>query len=114
MEAPPPILPKNRVRDAATFEVIGIDFAGPLFLTDGCKDYVCLFTCAIYRAVHLKLISTLLTEGFLEALRRFISRRGRLSVIYSDNGRNFVGASNLLKGINRKKISQYSAIHEIE
>ncbi|XP_018406270.1 PREDICTED: uncharacterized protein LOC108782486 [Cyphomyrmex costatus] len=114
MEAPPAVLPEDRVRDANTFEKTGIDFAGPLFLSDGHKAYICLFTCAVYRAIHIELVTTLSMEGFFEALRRFIARRGRPSIIYSDNGRNFVGASNLLKRINWKKIARYGAINKIE
>lgn len=114
MEAPPAILPENRVRDTSTFEITGIDFSGPLFLSEGHKAYICLFTCAIYRTVHLELVTTLSTEGFLEAFRRFIARRGRPSIVYSDNGRNFVGASNLLRGINWNKIAQFGAINEIQ
>lgn len=69
------------------------------FFAGGNKAYICLFTCAIYRVVHLELTTSLSTKGFLEALRRFIARRGSPSIIYSDNG-NFVGTSNLLRGIN--------------
>ena len=57
--------PEDRVR-AAAFEVIGIDYAGSLFLSGGQKAYICLFTCAIYRGVHLKLVTSLSTEEFLE------------------------------------------------
>ncbi|KMQ84824.1 integrase core domain protein [Lasius niger] len=112
--APPGLLPENRVRDAAAFEVTGVDYAGPLLLREGQKAYVCLFACAVYRAVHLELVTSLSTEEFLEAFRRFIARRGRPSVIYSDNATNFVGASNLLRRINWNKISQYCSINEIE
>lgn len=114
MEAPPIPLPENRVRDASVFEVTGLDYAGPVFLQDGSKAWICLFTCAIYRAIHLELVSSLSTTGFLEALRRFIARRGRPSVIYSDNGKNFVGAVNLLRNVNWKRISEYCTTNEVE
>lgn len=112
LEAPSTSLPENRVRDATSFEVTGIDYAGPLFLAKDRKAYICLFTCAVYRAVHLELVTSLSTEEFLEAFRRFIARRGRPSIVYSDNGKNFVGACNLL--INWKKISRYCSLNEIE
>lgn len=51
------------------------------------------------KAVHLELITSLSTEDFLLALKRFISRRGNPSVIYSDNGTNFVGARNQLNDL---------------
>ena len=78
--------------DAAVFEVIGIDLAGPLHLKYGSKAWICLFTCAIYRAVHLELLSSLSTVCFLESFRRFIARKGRPSIMFTDNGTNFVGA----------------------
>ncbi|GFW48438.1 integrase catalytic domain-containing protein [Trichonephila clavipes] len=52
-------LPADRVRDAGVFEVIGIDVAGPLFLKNGEKVWVVLYTCAVYRAVHLELVTAL-------------------------------------------------------
>ena len=114
MEAPFTPLPENRVREAAAFEVVGIDYADPLFLKEGCKAYICLFTCAVYRAVHLELVTSLSTEEFIEAFRRFIARRGRPSVVYSDNGRNFVGLANLLRKINWQKIQRYCSLSQIE
>ncbi|GBM67650.1 hypothetical protein AVEN_226020-1 [Araneus ventricosus] len=57
------------------------------------------FTCAVYRAVHLELVSSLSTESFMQALRRFWARRGRGSTLYTDNGTNFVGAANALKSL---------------
>ena len=69
--------------------------------------YICLFTCA----VHLELVTSLSTEEFLKAFRRFIACRGRSTVVY--NGKNFVGAKNLLQKINWRKISQYCVLNEI-
>ncbi|GFS99472.1 integrase catalytic domain-containing protein [Trichonephila clavipes] len=92
-------LPADRVRDAGVFEVIGIDLAGPLFLKNGEKVWVVLYTCAVYRAVHLELVTALSTNNFLLSLRRFIARRGRPSVVYTDNGINFRGAVREFKNL---------------
>lgn len=64
-----PPLPLDRVRDADVFEVSGMDFAGPLYLKNGEKAWICLFTCAIYRVVHLELVSSLSTPHFMQAFR---------------------------------------------
>ncbi|XP_076301772.1 uncharacterized protein LOC143219847, partial [Lasioglossum baleicum] len=48
------------------------------------------------KAVHIELATELSTDAFIRCLHRFISRRGRCNLIYSDNGKNFVGASNEL------------------
>ncbi len=44
----------------------------------------------------MELATDLSTDTFLAALRRFISRRGKCARLYSDNGRNFVGAKRAL------------------
>ena len=92
-ETPP--FPLNRVRDARIFEISGVDFASPIYFKGGGKGWICIFTCAVYRAVHLELVSELSTNKFIECLRRFIARRGRPEIIYFDNGTNFKGTSNL-------------------
>ena len=92
-------LPRDRVARAPPFTVTGVDFAGPIFAVD-CprqKLYVCLFTCAVTRAVHLELTSSLTQSEFLMALRRFAARRGLPTTIYSDNALTFRGADMLLQ-----------------
>ena len=71
--APTP-LPKLRVQETAPFAVTGEDFTGPLYVrSEGneTKCYICLFTCAVTRAVHLKVVSDLTEKSFLQAFRRF-------------------------------------------
>ena len=92
----PPPLPKDRVRGAIPFVTTGIDFAGPLYVKDELsqkKMYICLFTCACVRAVHLELIPDLSLESFVLGFRRFISSKGTPRTIYSDNAATFISAS---------------------
>ncbi|GFS98709.1 integrase catalytic domain-containing protein [Trichonephila clavipes] len=72
------------------------------------KCWIVLFTWAIYRAVHLELITSLSTDSFILAFRRFIARRGRPTTIYSDNGKNFVGTFNALNSIDWDKIQDFA------
>ncbi|KYN05838.1 hypothetical protein ALC62_03227 [Cyphomyrmex costatus] len=97
-------LPAVRIRPAAPFTNVGIDFCGPFFIKErkfrnrtSIKVYVCVFICMSIKAVHLEVVSDLTSEGFLAALRRFVARRGLPEHIYSDNGTNFKGANNQLK-----------------
>ena len=83
-----------------------MDYAGPLLLKLGStrkpvivKSYVCVFVSLSVRAVHLELVSDLTTDAFIACLRRFISRRGKPTLIWSDNGTNFVGAANELRAL---------------
>ncbi|XP_018301268.1 uncharacterized protein [Mycetomoellerius zeteki] len=49
------------------------------------------------KAVHLEIAFDLTTEGFLNTLKRFIARRGKLSNIFSDNATTFTSANKELK-----------------
>lgn len=102
------------MKEANIFEVIGIDYIGPLFLKNNQKAWICLFTCAVYRAIHLELTTSLTTEAFLQVLRRFIARRGKPSIVYTDNGTNFVETRNLLRKINWEKVKQFSTSQKID
>ena len=54
------------------------------------KRYEVMFTCMTIRAIHLEL-ADILTNFFI--LRRFISHRGNVKHISSDNGTNFTGTN---------------------
>ncbi|PFX13477.1 hypothetical protein AWC38_SpisGene22432 [Stylophora pistillata] len=91
-------LPEDRIKPAPPFTNVGLDFAGLLYLKDsGDKVYICLFTCAVTRAVHLELVCDMTAERFLLALRRMIARRGMCSIIWSDNAKNFKAAHKELR-----------------
>jgi hypothetical protein len=61
----------------------------------------------------LELVDTLSSEGVISALRKFIARRGRPSVIYSDNALGFVGAAKFLMAADTKKILDYAAVNKM-
>ena len=61
------------------------------------KVYVCLFTCAATRAIHLEIVNDLTEKTFLQAFRRFVSRKSVPKIVMSDNATTFVAASNSLK-----------------
>ena len=75
-------LPEDRIKPAPPFTNVGLDFVGPLFLKDsGEKAYICLFICAVTRAIYLELVSNMTVERFLLALRRIVARRGMRNII---------------------------------
>ena len=89
-------LPADHLQVAPAFSKVGVDFFGPLkvkHLRKQEKRYGCLFTCLVTRGVHLEVAHSLSTDSFIMSLRRFIARRGKPTVIYSDNGTNLVGAN---------------------
>ena len=61
------------------------------------KAYICVFVSFSAKAVHLELVSDLTTDAIIASLRRFISRRGKPSTIWSDHGTNFIGAAREIK-----------------
>ena len=86
-------LPEDRVTPSKPpFTYTGVDCFGPFEVRRGrtkVKRYGVIFTCLALRAVHIELASSLDTESFINALRRFIARRGQPEEMRSDNGGNF-------------------------
>lgn len=64
------------------------------------KAYLAVYACSLTHGVYLELLHSLETEEFMRCLKRFIARRGRQKVIYSDNGTTFKVAAELIKRIN--------------
>ncbi|UYV84373.1 hypothetical protein LAZ67_X001963 [Cordylochernes scorpioides] len=97
-------LPMHRIVKSNPFTKIGIDFAGQFLMKPNIKkskvklkSYVALFVCFCTKAIHIEIVSDLSSAAFLAAFKRFISRRGKPSDIFSDNGTNFRGANNILR-----------------
>lgn len=86
-------LPKERLTpEDPPFTSVGVDYFGPLYVKQGrsrVKRYGCVFTCLTTRSVHIEITSSLDTDSFINALRRFISLRENPTSVYSDNGTNF-------------------------
>ena len=61
------------------------------------KRYGVIFTCMASRVTHPETAKSLETDSFINALRRFFSRRGPTRQIRSDQGTSFVGAKRQLK-----------------
>ncbi|XP_049885986.1 uncharacterized protein LOC126380550 isoform X2 [Pectinophora gossypiella] len=123
-------LPAGRVTATSRpFEKVGVDFAGPIDVklsrvrrsVTG-KGYICVYVCFATKAVHLELASDLTTDTYLACLRRFVSRRGLPSEIYSDNASTFKGAQSQLTELyalqssrdHQGKVHDYSAQHGID
>ena len=92
----------------------GVDYFGPMFVKQKramVKRWGCLFTCMTVRAVHIELVSSLSADSFINALQRFISRRGKLWEITSNNGTNFVAADKELhhsiQNLNNLRVENY-------
>ncbi|XP_067055873.1 uncharacterized protein [Acropora muricata] len=93
-------LPEDRVEPAPPFTHCAVDYFGPWNIKEGRKElkrYGVLFTCLASRAVHLETASTLETDSFINAFRRFVCRRGPVRQLRCDRGTNLVGASRELK-----------------
>ncbi|XP_039303908.1 uncharacterized protein LOC113004960 [Solenopsis invicta] len=114
-----------RVNIGRPFLSSGVDYCGPFQVRDrirrnakSYKAYVAIFVCMSTKAVHIELVEDLTAESFIAALKRFVSRRGRARDLYSDNGKNFVGAERMLREILsteefKKSIQEYTTSEQI-
>jgi len=98
-----------------------LDHAGPLLLRlrttiskSTTKGYIAIFVCFATKAIHIEVVTSPTTEAFLAALRRFIARRGKPRIMYTDNGTNFRGAANELHDVYKmlQSTSQMSRVED--
>ncbi|XP_064077611.1 uncharacterized protein LOC135195281 [Macrobrachium nipponense] len=90
-------LPEDRIEDESPFTFSGMDCFGPFLIKERHKELKCyglLFTCLASRAVHTEMFDVMSTDAFINALRCFLAIRGRVQVLRSDQGTNFLGAKN--------------------
>ncbi|XP_030836079.1 uncharacterized protein LOC115922128 [Strongylocentrotus purpuratus] len=91
-------LPEDRVHsEKPPFSYVDADCFGSFMVKQGrshVKRYGCIL---VVRAVHIEILHSLDTDSFLNALQRFMARRGQPEVIRSDNGTKFVGGNRELK-----------------
>ena len=94
-------LPRQRITpDLPPFSHVGVDYFGPIEVRRAratVKRYGVIFTCLVSRAVHLEVAHSLDTDSCINALRRFIARRGQVIEMWSDNGTNFISTERELK-----------------
>ena len=122
-------LPLEHVTPGSVFQKVGVDYAGPIKIKYGMirkptiiKAYICVFVSLSVKAVHLEAVSDLTSEAFIATLRRFIARRGYPTLLWSDNGTNFVGANREIKEFHeflkqqqsKRIISDFCSSHNIE
>ncbi|KAI2646455.1 Polyprotein P3 [Labeo rohita] len=76
------------------FYSTGMDCFGPYLIKIGRRNekrWGIVFKCMTTRATHLDLLTSLDSDSFLMALRRFIARRGKPYELLCDQGTNFKG-----------------------
>ena len=115
-------LPEERTTCAEPpFTYCGADMFGPFITKEGRKElkrYGVIFTCYSCRGVHIEMTASLDTDAFILALRRFLSRRGPVRSIRSDNGGNFIGVEEeMRKGLQEmdmEKIRKFLLDHSCD
>ena len=78
-----------------TFTNTGLDYFGPFYVSvkrSTEKRWGFLFTCLTTRAVHFEVVPSMDTSSCVMGIERFVARRGAPSVIWSDNGTNFIAS----------------------
>ena len=83
--------------------------AGEAILPVEFKVWIVLFTCAATRALHLKLVMKIDAVQIVMAIDRFVNRRGKPSMFWSDNGTQLLRANKDL--IEMHKEAMTSAQH---
>ena len=108
-------LPTTRVKAGdPPFTYTGMDYFGPFEIKHGRttrKRYGVIFTCMNSRAVHLEIAETMDTSSCINAIRRFVCRRGQVKEMTSDNGSNLCGADReqAIQEFDQEKINTWAS-----
>ncbi|KAL1448580.1 hypothetical protein WDU94_012305, partial [Cyamophila willieti] len=112
-------LPLSRFEQGRCFVNTALDFAGPYLLKSGprrnspvTKAYIAVFVCMAVKAVHLELANSLTKESCLAAIDRYVARRGKPSMIHSDQGTNFKGSARHMSEVDAFLYNAYPHLHE--
>jgi hypothetical protein len=84
------------------FFYTGVDCFGPFEVYIGRSRrkktvWMIIFTCLITRGVFLEVLDEMSTNNVITVIEKLWARRGPIGHFFSDNGRNFLGAANLLE-----------------
>ena len=89
-------LPRERLAfQERPFTNTGIDYFGPFYVAvkrSTEKRWGFLFSCLTTRAVHFEVVPSMDTSSCVMGIERFAARRGVPSVLWSDNGTNFIAS----------------------
>ena len=121
-------LPNSRLAvNSDPFTNCSVDYLGPVIVKYSrkarTKGYGVVFTCMTTRCIHLEFATDISTDVFLLAFDRFISTYGQPHEMVSDNGKNFKGASRIIKKLlkswntkseDSKKLSDFCAQYNIK
>ena len=107
-------LPTEGLDGSKFFANVGLDYFGPFTVKierRNEKRCCCLFTCLTVSAVHIKLVPTLDTDNCLNAIMRFIARRGKRVTMISDIGATLLDQNARSKSMRsmeqKKRIEEY-------
>ena len=113
-----PVLPLSRTERVDSFDNVGLDYAGPIYIKQGRKlekAYILLVTCAVTRAINLELVMKLNVQEFMMGFRKFVARRGVPSVVKSDNAKSFGRvAKEFHEILSHPKMEKYIGDHRIK
>lgn len=115
-------LPRDRVTPSLPpFSHVGIDFFGPMEVKRGrslVKRWGVIFTCLVCRAIHLEVACSLDTDSCINAIRRFLCRRGSVLTIRTDCGTNFTSAQKELRTalsqLDNEKIGKHLLVNHVK
>ncbi|XP_038106215.1 uncharacterized protein LOC119765979 [Culex quinquefasciatus] len=108
-------LPAARLVPSRAFASSGVDYCGPFAVRPpnrrgaSVKVFVAIVVCMWSKAVHIDMVYDLTSASFINVLKRLVGRRGRVTDLYCDNARTFVGANRNLEELRRAFDAMHSS-----
>lgn len=111
-------LPKERIEPTPPFTYCGMHSFGPFIVKQVRKEMKrcgLLLTCMCTRAIHIEMLDDISTDAFINSLHCFIATREAVRQLHSDQGTNFIGATNKFqKAADKERICSLLAEKQCE
>ena len=107
-------LTKGRTQEYHTFQMLGVDYAGPIYYRSKSRCYILLISCSVSSVIHLELVPNLTTQEIIKSIKWLLTKRGSPKIVYSEYAKKLqAGAKWLSRSSKDEKFHNFLSYESI-